>query len=89
VIHNDAAHPLSELLRLQHTLPFGPFETATGSVDIVEDYPTSDGYLKVGVEGNGNVQAAQKALDARYGPGIIRAYGGAEIADGLVWRSGR
>ena len=89
VIHNDAAHPLSQLLQIQHALPLGALQTATGSVDIVDDYPTSDGYLKVGVEGNGDVQAAQEALDARYGPGIIRAYGGAEIADNLVWRSGR
>jgi hypothetical protein len=81
VIHNDAAHPLSELLRLQHALPFGPLPTGTGSVNIVEAHPTSDGYLKVGVEGNGDVQAAQKALDAIYGPGIIKAYGGAQPLD--------
>jgi hypothetical protein len=85
VIHNDAAHPLSQLRRIQHALPLGPLQTASGSVDLVDDYPTSDGYLKVGVEGNGDVQAAQKALDALYGPGIVEVYGGAQMPNNLVW----
>jgi hypothetical protein len=51
VIHNDAAHPLSQLLRLQRALALGPLQTAAGTVNLVESYPTPDGHLKVGVRG--------------------------------------
>jgi hypothetical protein len=79
-IHNDAAHPLSQLLRLQHEISLGPLQTAAGSVNLVISYPTSDGYLKVGVEGDGDINAAQSALDSRYGTGIIELFGGAQRA---------
>jgi hypothetical protein len=84
VIHNDAAHPLSQLLRLQHALKLGPLQTAAGSVNIVASDPTLDGHLKVGIEGNGDVEAAQKALDALYGPQIVEVYGGAQLENNLM-----
>ncbi len=91
VIHDDAAHPLSELLRLQHALKLGPLQTAAGSVTIVSSDPTLDGHLRVGIQGTRDVQAAQQALDSLYGPGIIEAYGGAqpEGSGVLLVRSGR
>jgi hypothetical protein len=76
VINNDAAHPLSELLKLQHSLSFQALQAK--GIDAVESYPTSDGYLKVGVRGNSDVQAAQVALDSMFGAGIIKVFGGAE-----------
>ena len=81
VINNDAAHPLSELLRLQHEIPFGfdhPLQTASGSVNILASDPTSDGHLRVGIEGH-DVQDAQSALDSMYGPEIIEVFGGAQL----------
>ena len=82
VITNDAAHPRSELIRLQHALPARPLQTANGSVDLVISYPTSDGYLEVGIAGDA-VQDAQSALDSMYGAGIIKVFG-AQRADNLL-----
>ena len=76
VINNDAAHPLSELRTIQDGL-LGPLQTASGTVYMVTSYPTSDGYLKVGIEGH-DVQDAQSALDSMYGTGIIEVFGGAQ-----------
>src|SRR3954447_5661349 len=85
VIHNDAAHPLSQLLRLQRALALGPLQTAAGTVNLVESYPTPDGHLKVGVEGDGDVEAAQSELDSMHGAGIIEVFGGAQRADNLLF----
>ena len=79
VIHNDAAHTLHELLEVEHSLSFTTLRSQ--GIDIVVAYPTSDGYLKVGIRGHRHVQAAQAALDSIYGPGIIKVFGGAEPAE--------
>ena len=84
VIDNDARHPLSELLRVQHSLSFQALQAK--GIDAVISYPTSEGYLKVGVRGDNDVQAAQAALDAIYGPGIIKVFGGAEGVNLLPYR---
>jgi hypothetical protein len=76
VINNDAAHPLSQLLKLQRSISFQALQSK--GIDVVESYPTSDGYLKVGVRGKSDVQAAQSALDSMFGAGIIKVFGGAE-----------
>jgi len=76
VISNDAAHPLSELLRVQRALR-GALHTAGVSVQIFRSYPSSDGYLEVGIEGH-DVHDAQSALDSMFGTGIIKVFGGAQ-----------
>jgi hypothetical protein len=79
VIHNHAAHTLHELLEIEHALSFTALRSK--GIDVVTAYPTSDGYLKVGIRGHGDVHAAQSALDSMYGPGIIKVFGGAEPVD--------
>lgn len=78
VIDNGAAHPLSELLRVEHSLRLGSVQYGGASIDLVNAYPSPDGYLKIGVAGSGDVQVAQAALDSLYGTGIIQVYGGAQ-----------
>jgi hypothetical protein len=73
-IHNDAAHPLSELLRIQHEL--FPDVQPRSTVRFWLSYPTSDGHLKVGIKGH-DVQDTQAELDAKYGAGIIEVFRGA------------
>jgi len=77
VINNDAAHPLSQLLQVEHSLSLTSLQSA--GIDAVVAYPTSDGYLKVGVTSDRDsaIQAAQSALDSSYGAGLIQVYGGA------------
>ena len=79
VIHNDAAHSLSELLQLQHSLPL-----EIDGLKIVTSYPTPDGYLRVGIASSTSsaVQAAQSAFDSLDGAGVIQAYGGAQPISG-------
>lgn len=76
VIHNDAAHPLSELLKIEHSLPLSSLQSK--GIDVVTAGPTPQGYLSVGVSVNSDVQAAQSVLDSIYGPGIIKVFGGAK-----------
>jgi hypothetical protein len=73
-IHNDAAHPLSELLRVQRQLVID-IRTASVTLRIDAASPTRDGHLKVGIEGH-DVQDAQSALDAKFGTGIFEVFGG-------------
>ncbi|HZT86309.1 MAG TPA: hypothetical protein VE984_12985 [Gaiellaceae bacterium] len=75
IVQNNAAHPLSELRKVENSLPLRKLQAE--GIDIESAAPTPDGYLAVGVHGH-NVQAAQSALDAIYGPGIIKVYGGAQ-----------
>ncbi len=75
VIYNTAAHPLSELRRIENALPAE--ELQSEGIDVERIAPTPEGYLAVGIQSD-NVQAAQSALDAIYGPGIIKVYGGAQ-----------
>jgi hypothetical protein len=75
VIYNSAAHPLSELRRTENALPADKLQSE--GIDIERIAPTPEGYLAVGIHGD-NVQAAQSALDAIYGPGIIKVYGGTQ-----------
>jgi hypothetical protein len=75
VIYNTAAHPLSELRRIENALPADKLQAE--GIDVERIAPTPEGYLAVGIHGD-NVQAAQSALDAIYGPGIINVYGGAQ-----------
>lgn len=76
VIHNDAAHPLSELRKVQEALPLAALRAA--GIHVVSAVPTSDGYLEVGVTSSTNVQAAQSAFDSADGAGIVKVYGGAQ-----------
>lgn len=76
VIDNDAAHPLSELLKIEHSLPLSSLQSK--DIDVVTAAPTPEGYLSVGVSGNSDVLAAQSVLDSMYGPGIIKVFGGAK-----------
>jgi hypothetical protein len=78
VINNDAAHPLSQLLQVEHSLSLTALQSA--GINAVVAYPTSDGHLKVGVTSNSDsaVQAAQSALDSSYGAGLIQVYPGAQ-----------
>lgn len=76
VIHNDAAHPLSELRKLRDSLPLAAL-SAQG-IDVVSAGPTPDGYLKVGVSSATDVQAAQSAFDSADGVGVVKVYGGAK-----------
>ncbi|MGH2913253.1 MAG: hypothetical protein ACRDJ3_12345 [Solirubrobacteraceae bacterium] len=69
VIHNDAAHPLSELLELQKSLDLSVLRAQ--GIDVVSTYPGRDGYLEVGV--SKDVDAAQASLDAKY-PDAIHVY---------------
>lgn len=75
VIHNDSAHPLSELRRIQNSLPLR--ELQSKGIDVVSAGATPEGYLAVGISGQ-DVQAAQATLDSMYGAGIIKVYGGAK-----------
>jgi hypothetical protein len=84
-IDNDAAHTFGELRRVQHSLDLGPLKTRAGYVRVFESYPTPDGHLRVGIGGHTRLQAAQAALDAKYGPGIIKVFGGAQREDGLIY----
>jgi|SRR5579884_1499864 len=76
VIHNNAAHPLSELLRLERSLP-----GQVDGIDIISVHPTSDGFLEVGVKNESDVGAVQSALDSLDGAGIVRVYGGVRPLD--------
>jgi hypothetical protein len=78
VISNDAAHPLSELLKVEHALKLGPLDSTNGSIEVMTAYPTSDGYLKVGVARNSDVPTAQSKLDSQFGAGVIEVFGGAQ-----------
>lgn len=80
VIHNDAARPLSELLKLEASLP--PASLQAQGIDVAEIYPTPDGHLKVGVSSTvaSQVAAAQSALDKVAGVGVTQVYGGAPPA---------
>jgi hypothetical protein len=75
-IHTGSAHTLSELLKVEHSLNLVSLQSQ--GIEVVSAYPSSDGYLKVGVRNESDVQAAQSALDSMFGPGIIKVYGGAE-----------
>lgn len=75
VIYNTAAHPLSVLRRIENALPADKLQSE--GIEIERIAPTPEGYLAVGIRSD-NVQAAQSALDAIYGPGIIKVYGGAQ-----------
>ena len=75
IVQNHAAHPLSELRKVENSLPLKKLQAE--GINVESAGPTPEGYLAVGVQGH-NVQAAQSALDAIYGPGIIKVYGGAQ-----------
>jgi hypothetical protein len=75
VIHNDSAHPLSELRRIQNSLPLK--ELQSKGIDVVSAGATPQGYLSIGITGH-DVQAAQATFDSMYGAGIIKVYGGAQ-----------
>jgi|SRR5579884_471088 len=80
VIH-AAAHPLSELLELEHSLP-----AQVDGVDILSAYPTSDGFLDVGVQNESDVAVVQSALDSLDGAGLIRVFGGVQPLAFLGYR---
>lgn len=67
-IHNDAAHPLSELLALQHAIDH-PAMKAQG-IKVHSFGPRNDGYIWVGV--NTDPAAAQAWFEGEYGPGWFR-----------------
>ena len=72
VIHNDARRTLQSLLVLQRSMNFAAWRAR--GIEVVSSWPTSAGYLMVGVASN--IAEAQAALDARYGSGIIRVVHG-------------
>lgn len=76
VIHNDAAHPLSELLKLEHSLPLA--KLSARGIDVVSAGATPDGYLSVGVRSATDVQSAQAVFDSADGAGVVKVYGGAK-----------
>ena len=67
-IHNDAAHPLSELLELQQSIDHRAM-TSQG-IKVHPTGPRNDGYIWVGV--NSDPAAAQAWFEAEYGPGFFR-----------------
>lgn len=69
-IHNDAAHPLGELLALQRSIDY-PALTAHG-IKLTYLGPRNDGYIWVCV--NTDLAAAQAWFDARRGPGWFRCF---------------
>jgi hypothetical protein len=72
VIHNDAPHTSSALLKLE--ADFDDAALRSQGIDVTEYGPTADGYLQVGV--TSNVAAAQSKLDEIYGPNVVRVYRG-------------
>jgi hypothetical protein len=67
-IHNDAAHPLGELLALQKSIDHHAL-TSNG-IKVHRIGPRDDGYLWVGV--NSDPAAAQAWFEAEYGPDFFR-----------------
>lgn len=67
-MHNDAAHPLGELLALQASIDLRAM-TSQG-IKVHGFGPRNDGYIWVGV--NSDPAAAQAWLEAEYGRGFFR-----------------
>jgi hypothetical protein len=98
-IHNDSAHPLSTLLRLQNSLHLASLKSP-GGVDILSIRPTPDGHLSVAVTGGvpgsqaklGSAAVAravtrdQTVLKSILGPGIVRVYEGTKPASATGYR---
>jgi hypothetical protein len=68
VIHNDAPHTSHYLTRIERSIDFAAWKAR--GIDITSIGPTEDGHLQVGVDTS--VAKAQAALDATFGPGLIR-----------------
>lgn len=84
VIHNDAAHSLSELRQLEDKLPLDTL--SADGINVVRVAPTPDGYLSVGLTNTSStdVQAAESALDSAAGAGVVKVYGGAKATVSAV-----
>jgi len=67
-IHNDAAHPLGELLALMKSIDHHAL--ASQGIKAHGFGPRNDGYIWVGV--NTDPAAAQAWFEAEYGPGFFR-----------------
>jgi hypothetical protein len=67
-IHNEAAHPLSELLALQKSIDLAA--CTSQEIKVHGFGPRNDGYIWVGV--NTDPAAAQAWFEAEYGPGFFR-----------------
>lgn len=83
VVHNDAANPRGELMKIENALPLAALSVEGVDVDSVG--PTSDGHLQVGVSGTNTQLAqlvlaatAQSALGSANSAGAIQVYGGAQ-----------
>jgi hypothetical protein len=70
VIHNDAPHPLAELLELRDSIDLSAL-TSQG-IKMNQIGPRNDGYIWVCV--NTDLAAAQAWFDAEHGPGWFRCY---------------
>jgi hypothetical protein len=70
LIHNDAPHALSELLRVQESLDYRAL-TSQG-IKAYQFGPRNDGYIWVCV--NTDIAAAQAWFEAEYGSGWFRCY---------------
>lgn len=67
-IHNDAAHPLGELLALQKSIDLAAMRAQ--GIKVHGFGPRNDGYIWVGV--NSDPALAQPWFEAEYGPGLFR-----------------
>jgi hypothetical protein len=70
VIHNDAAHPLSELLEVQKSIDLAGMRSQ--GIQVTMFGPRNDGYIWVEVISD--LAAAQAWFEAEYGPGLFRLY---------------
>lgn len=69
-IHNDAPHPLGELLELMNSIDVRALRS--DGINVTQIGPRNDGYLWVGV--NTDIAAARERLEAEYGPGLFRFF---------------
>jgi hypothetical protein len=70
VIHNDAAHPLDELLRVQKSIHLAALRSQ--GIQVTSSGPRNDGYIWVEVISD--LAAAQAWFEAEHGPGLFRFY---------------
>jgi len=70
VIHNDATHPLSELLTVQRSINLGAMRSL--GIQVTKFGPRNDGYIWVEVITD--LAAARAWFEAEYGPDLFRFY---------------
>lgn len=99
VINNDAAHPLSRLLKLEDSLHYASLKSP-GGVDILSVRPTRDGHLSVALSSGAagaqlklsssavrNTEARDRSvLTSILGPGIVRVHWGTAPASATGYR---